>query len=550
LETHADAVTSETPDVYGAYPRLSEAQIAALAPLGQQWHVEAGDVLYRQGDHPKDFHVILDGLVAITEEDSGEERVIGIHGPRRFLGELSLVAGQAAFVNAVVEAPGAILAVPVERLRELVAADDALGDLILRAYLARRSILLELGAGFRLVGSRFSADTWRLREFAARNRLPHRFVDLEVDESADDLLRGLGVSPEETPVVIWRDRVLRNPSIAELATLVGLRPPTGGEDLLDLLVVGSGPAGLAAAVYGASDGLSTLTIDAVASGGQAGTSSRIENYLGFPSGISGAELADRAAVQAERFGAQLNIPAEATRLDLDDGCFVLHMADGSEAAGRAVVVASGARYRRLAVERLEQFEGVSVYYAATPVEASMCVGDPIVIVGGGNSAGQAAVFLARTAQHVRLLIRGGDLTASMSRYLADRIERTPGIEVCYHTEVRELVGERTLEEVVVEDNRTGTRSRVPCRALFLFIGADPHARWLEGTVQLDRHGFVCTGPDAGRQSSLESSQPGVFAVGDVRSGSVKRVAAAVGEGSMAVRLIHEHLAATWGHQTT
>jgi thioredoxin reductase (NADPH) len=534
---------TETPDLHGAFPRLTDEQIAALTPLGERRRTRPGEVLYREGDRVAELLVILAGQVAIIEGYGGHERLILVHGPGRFLGEVNLLTGQASFTTAVVREAGEILAIPMERLRSALLQDPLLEDLILRACLLRRAILVGLGTGFRIVGSRHSPDTRRLREFAARNRLPHSWVDLEEDSEAEALLRELGVAPEETPIVIWRGRhVLRNPSNEELAELIGLRAVSPRETVCDLLVVGAGPAGLAAAVYGASEGLETVTFDAVATGGQAGTSSRIENYLGFPAGISGAELADRAVVQAQRFGARISVPAEATSLALRDGDHVVGLADGEEVACRTVVIATGARYRKLDVPRLEELEGTSVYYAATPMEAQLCAGDPVAVVGGGNSAGQATLFLTRHSPQVRLLIRGSDLTEHMSRYLADRIERHPVIEVMRHTEVRELVGDEALEGLVVEDNRTGVRRRIDARALFVFIGAEPHTRWLADEVALDDRGFVLTGAGASDSASmLQTSRPGVLAVGDARSGSIKRVASAVGEGAMAVRLVHEHL---------
>jgi thioredoxin reductase (NADPH) len=550
------AAEPETPDLYGAFPKLSDEQIATLAEFGERRPTREGEVLYREGDRRCDLIVILQGAVAIIEGYGTDDRVISVHGPRRFLGELSLLTGQRVFVTAVVREPGEVLVVPVERLRDLVDRDPALGNLILRAFLLRRSILIELETGFRIIGSRYSPDTLRLCEFAARNRLPHRWIDLERDQATEDLLRGLGVSPEDTPVVIWHgDLLLRNPSNAELARAIGLRKPAGNGGIVDLVVVGAGPAGLAAAVYGASEGLSTVTFDADAAGGQAGTSPQIENYLGFPSGISGAELAERATVQAQKFGAHVNVPAEATLLDASDGHYVVRLDDGEAVHGRVVVIATGARYSKLDVPRLAEFEGTSVHYAATHVEARLCRNEPVAVVGGGNSAGQAAVYLARYSARVLLLIRGDDLTRSMSRYLADRIERNPKIDVLSCTEVRELRGTRTLEGLVVEDNRTGERREVDARAIFVFIGAKPHTDWVKGQVALDRHGFVLTGPDVvapvGEGAAalvghtphlLETSSAGVFAVGDVRSASIKRVAAAVGEGSMAIRMIHAHLA--------
>jgi thioredoxin reductase (NADPH) len=396
----------ETPDLQGAYPRLSGEQLQALSAHGERQPTRPGQVLYREGDEDYDFFVVLAGTVAVVEKQGGgAERVVAVHGPGRFLGELSLLCDQAALLAAVVHEPGQVLAVPVERLRELVAQDPALGDLVLRAYLIRRSILIELGVGLRIIGSRFSSDTRRLLEFAARNLLPHRWIDLERDQEAEELLSQLGVKPEDTPVVIWRgEQVLRNPSNAELAHSVGLLDPSSGSISCDLVVVGAGPAGLAAAVYGASEGLITVVLDEVATGGQAGTSSRIENYLGFPSGISGSELAGRAVIQAEKFGARIKVPAEAVSLERHDAHHLVKLDGGVSISARTVVIATGARYRRLDVPRLEQFEETSVYYAATQVEARVCRHDPVAVVGGGNSAGQATVFLAQQAARVRLVV--------------------------------------------------------------------------------------------------------------------------------------------------
>jgi thioredoxin reductase (NADPH) len=448
---------AETPDLSGAFPRLDDAQVAALADRGERRAVRAGDVIYREGERADEFIVVLEGLVAMVEGD--EE--LAVHGPGRFLGEVSLLTGQAAVLTAIVREPGEVLAVPVERLREAVAEDARLGDLIVRAFLTRRSLLVELGAGFRIIGSRFDADTRRLLEFAARNRLPHRWIDLERDPQAEALLRGLGIGPEDTPVVIWRGHaVLRNPGNAELAQTIGLHPAGSAALDCDLLVVGAGPAGLAASVYAASEGLSTLVLDGVAPGGQAGTSPRIDNYLGFPSGISGSELAERAVIQAERFGARLSVPAQATALEHQDGHHVVRLDDGSVVRALAVLIATGARYRRLDVPGLAELEGISVYYAATWVEARLCAGDPVVVVGGGNSAGQAAVSLARHARGVHLVVRHEDLGRDMSRYLVDQIERNPTVEVLRCTEVAELIGHDALEAVVVADRRTGERRRM------------------------------------------------------------------------------------------
>jgi thioredoxin reductase (NADPH) len=539
---------AETPDRDGAFPRLSETQIETLTASGRRSRTTLGERLYRQGDSRYDFFVILEGLVSAHTDTEGVEPAVAVHGSRRFLGELSLLTGQPAFYTTVVREPGEVLAVAPETLRQLVGEDPVLGDLVLRAFLLRRELLSGLGAGLKIVGSRYLPDTRRLCDFAARNRLPFRWIDPERDEGAEALLERLGVAPEETPVVVWGSRTWRNPGNAELAAAVGMREvPRDG--VSDLVVVGAGPAGLAATVYGASEGLLTVAIDGIAVGGQAGTSSRIENYLGFPSGISGAELAERATIQARKFGARIVVGAAASGLERRDGIHAISLEDGTTLETRVLLIATGARYRRLPVERLEQFEGNGVHYEATFVEERLCVGAPVAVVGGGNSAGQATAFLSRRAGKVQLLLRHAELTRDMSRYLADRIERLPNVEVLRNTEVRELLGEDSLNGVVVEDLENGERRRLDVRELFVFIGAEPCTGWLDGVVPLDDHGYVLTGsgavPDGSNGEAppalLETGVPGILAAGDVRAGSVKRVASAVGDGAMAVRLVHGRL---------
>jgi len=550
-EQAALADLEETRDRQGAFPRLSDDAVAALAEAGARRPTEVGELLFRDGDDGYDFFVVLSGKVAVVGDlGRPDERVISVHGERRFLGEMNLLTGERVYLSARVVEAGEVLQVPAARLREIVAWQPGLGDTILRAFLARRAILIGLGAGPKVIGSRFAPDTRRLRVFLGRNRVPHGFIDLEEDAGAEVLLRELGVEPHQTPIVLRGEQLLRNPTNAELARALGLRAPSRAEALYDLLVVGAGPAGLAAAVYGASEGLRTAAIDAVAAGGQAGTSTRIENYLGFPTGISGMELAERARVQADKFGARILVPAEAAAFRRHDDHYRLRLADGESVEARTVVIATGARYRRLDVPRIDELTGLGVYYAATPMEAQMCRGAHVAIVGAGNSAGQAALFLAGHVARVTVLIRRADLGATMSRYLIDQIEREPRIAVRPHTEVAELVGERSLEALVVTDNRTGACERLDAAALFVFIGADPHTSWLGGEVALDDKGFVLAGRDLEGAVDdptglllLETSQPGVFAAGDVRSGSIKRVASAVGEGAMAVRLVHQRLAA-------
>jgi thioredoxin reductase (NADPH) len=516
----------------------------------------AGEILVRAGDPASDFFVVLDGAVAVVDGyGSAAERVIGVHGEKRFVGELNLMTGQPAYLTAIVEQPGAAIVLSRDELQEVVSANQQLGDVIVNAFITRRSLLIGLAAGPRLIGSHLDPDSRRVREFLTRNRIPHSFVDLESDAQADDLLRDLSITPRETPLLLAGPIVLRNPSNAEVADALHLRAAAASEELCDVVVVGAGPAGLGTAVYAASEGLSTVLVDSVAIGGQASTSSRIENYFGFPAGISGADLTERAAVQASRFGARSAVPDRATALSFEDGHHVVELEDGERLRTRSVVIATGASYRRPAVANLTEFEGAGVYYAATQVEAQMCGGRPVVVVGGGNSAGQAAVFLARHVSRVELVVRGRDLGAGMSRYLVDQVEESERIQLRLHTEVRALSGDGALEAVTVQDASAGTATTLAVAAMFVFIGAEPCTGWLRDALVTDDDGFVVTG-DAlslshldpagdGRQRApfaLETSRPGVFAVGDVRSGSIKRVASAVGEGAMAVLLLHQYLA--------
>jgi thioredoxin reductase (NADPH) len=497
--------------------------------------------------------------VEVVDDFAAEARLMGVFSPGRFVGDLNMLSGQAVYLSAVVRKGGKVLAISSERLREVVTEEPDLSDIILKAFLARRAWGMRTGLGLRIVGSRHSSDATRLREFAARNRLPHVWIELEEDQEAEALLEKYGAKPSETPVTIWQgEDVLKNPTNAEFARTIGLKVDAPRERTYDLVVVGAGPAGLGASVYGASEGLSTLALESIALGGQAGTSSRIENYLGFPAGLSGFELASRALVQADKFGARTAVPEEALNLKREDGYYRIGLSEGGEVVARSVIAASGARYRRLDVPRLGRFEGVSIHYAATEAEAQRCEGEEAVVVGGGNSAGQAAVFLAGRTRRVYLLIRGDDLGKSMSRYLVDRIMDAENIELLATTEIRELMGEDRLEGVVVEDNRSGARRTLGARALFVFIGAEANTGWLEGAVELDERGFILTGKALDSSALegnvweglsrepylLETSLPGVFATGDVRSGSIKRVASAVGEGSMAVRFVNQYLADT------
>jgi thioredoxin reductase (NADPH) len=535
----------ETPDTTGVYPRLTGEQIMLLSRHGGRKRLAKGSMLFCEGDRDCGLFVVLEGRVVVVQEDDpeGEPRVIAVHGPGRFVGDLSMLTGQAVYVTAVAQTDVEVLEISFDRLKEAVTQDQSVGDVILRAFILRRIIHAHLGAGLRIIGSRYSADTRRLRDFASRNRIPYRWEDLEEDPEAEATLRAFDIPPDQTPVVIWKGQtVLRNPGNVELAELLGLREDAPPREAHDLLVVGAGPAGLAAAVTAASEGLSTVVLDAIATGGQAGTSSQIENYLGFPAGISGGELADRAVVQARKFGATFTIPGEAQSLDRVDGHFVVRLADGAEVEAHTVMLATGVSYRRLDVPGMDRLEGPSVYYAATEFEARLCRGDPVTVVGGGNSAGQAALFLARSASEVNLVIRHDDLNRDMSRYLADRVEANSKIRIWRTREVAGLIGDKALEAVALRDLNTDDGDRLPTTALFVMIGAEPHTSWLQGQLPLDDQGYIVTGSaENGCTTSFATAEPGILAVGDVRSGSIKRVASAVGEGAIAVRQAYEHL---------
>ena len=529
-------------------PELSEAQLEVLAEYGEERAVEAGELLFRSGDEGYSLFAIVTGRIALVDgHGRPEERTIVEHGPRRFLGEYGLLTGQAVYLTAVVREAGTVIEVTPDRVRELIGQNASLSELILRVFLARRAMLVGQGVGLKLIGSHFAPDTGRLLEFCARNRLAHSYLNVEKDETAEELLRQFGIRTDETPVAIYGDRVFRNPTNAELAGALGLRPLSREAHVVDLLVVGAGPAGLTASVYGASEGLTTLAVEAVATGGQAGTSSRIENYLGFPAGLSGDQLTAYAEQQAQKFDARILFPSEAVELRTEGALHLVRLKDGDEVTARAVVIATGARYRRLDVPRLERFEGMGIYYAATPSEATMCSGSSVAVVGGGNSAGQAALFLAEQTSRVLLLIRRGELAETMSRYLIDQVEAHDRIEVLPHTEVSGLLGEEQLEGIEVSGGN-GTRE-LEARALFVFIGAQPRTAWLADHLALDPRGYVLTGRavpvedrEGGREPlPLETCRPGIFAAGDVRAGSVKRVASAIGEGSMSLHHVHDHL---------
>jgi thioredoxin reductase (NADPH) len=552
-------VNVSAPDAPGANPAwvsLDATALAELAPFGEERVVDRGDILFRAGDPSYDFYVILEGKGEVVRMDLDGEANIASYEVGGFMGELSLLTGQRPYLTARMTEPGRVLRIRRDDFRRVMTTKPDLADVIFTALAARREILRQ-GDGaraVRIIGSRYSPDAMALRAFATRSHLPHEWIDLEEAADPEVLLASVGLRPVDAPAVITPTSVLRRTTPGEFAEHLGLtfRPVPG--TLFDLVVVGTGPAGLASAVYGASEGLNTLCFDAVAIGGQAGASSRIENYAGFPNGISGEDLASRTAMQAQRLGARLTAPCETTGLRPEHGFHVVTLADGSEVPCRAVIIASGARYRRLTVDNLPRFEGAGVYYAATDLEARICSGRNVIVAGGGNSAGQAAIYMSQQGCEVSIVIRRDDLWQTMSRYLIERIEANPRIRVLAKTEVRALAGESHLEAVTLEHTPTATRTSVSCGGLFCFIGAEPATEWLGAAIALDPRGFVLTDRDvpeaetpdsrlSGRDPlPFETSALGVFAAGDVRHGSLKRVAAAVGEGSSAVRSVHEHLA--------
>lgn len=546
-----------------ALPELDADDLAAMAPFGKVRIVSPGDVLYYADAAPDperecfrpNFYVVLDGEVDIIRPDAAGDVVVIVQGPGRFLGELNLLTGQRSYFTARMRTAGRVLVIPPQEFHRLMSSKPALADIIFNALTARREQLRngEAARGLRIVGSRFSPEAMALRGFATRSGVSHTWIDVEDAVDSEVLLEGIGLDPGDLPAAMTSTTVLRRATPGALGEHLGLTFRSTPGYVFDLVVVGTGPAGLAAAVCGASEGLATVSVDAVAIGGQAGTSSRIENYVGFPNGVSGEELASRAAIQAQRLGARLNAPCKAAGLQPEGGFHVVTLDDGSEIPTRAVIVASGARYRRLDVVDLDRLEGAGVYYAATDLEARVCAGRDVIVVGAGNSAGQAAIYLAQEGSSVELVIRGDDLGRHMSRYLVDRIEADRRIRVATRTEVRRLAGDQSLASVTLEHTPTGERRTVPCVGLFCFIGAEPATGWLQDKVALDADGFVLTDrqlPEsvllasfAGRDPlPFETSVMGVFAVGDVRHGSIKRVAAAVGEGSSAVRSVYDHLA--------
>ena len=530
-----------------AFPTLTPGEIERLRAFGARRSYAPGEHIVRAGEVGHGLTVILEGSVDIVADEECDAQLVVTHVAGSFMGELAQLSGKPALVSAIAVTAVEAIVIPPDRLRALLVAEAELGERIMRALILRRMGLLEIGAGGPIiVGPADDADVRRLEGFLFRNGHPMHHMDPSVDPEARTLIARFEIAENELPIVLCPDgSLLRNPGDNELARRLGLVTPLDPERIYDLAVIGAGPAGLAAAVYAASEGLSVLVLDCRGFGGQAGASARIENYLGFPTGISGVALMARAYNQARKFGAEIAIPDEAASLAAHpDGGFALALANAEQARARAVVIAAGARYRQLGLADLPPFEASSVHYWASPLEARLCQGQHVALVGGGNSAGQGVVYLAGQVAKVTVLVRASGLEASMSRYLIDRIAGLPNVELVTHAEITALEGEDgALRSLRWRDVRTGTEASLSLRHLFLFIGADPNTDWLAGSgVVLDPKGFVVTGPQAGAGDPLETSLPGVFAIGDVRSGSTKRVAAAVGEGAQAVAAVHRYLA--------
>ena len=539
------------------FPVLTQAQIDRIAPHGLRRTTRAGEVLIRVGDLGAPFFVVLSGTLHALRHGTSMPFVTHQHG--QFSGEAALITGRPAIAQIQVGKAGEVIELTRDSLLALLQTDAELSEILMRAFILRRQELIARDLGDVIViGSVHCAGTLRVKEFLTRNGHPFHYIDLDRDAEADALLERFHVRAEDVPVVICRDTaVLRDPTNAQIAECLGFNETIDRTHRRDLVIVGAGPAGLAAAVYGASEGLDVLVLEAGSPGGQAGSSSRIENYLGFPTGISGLELTGRAYAQARKFGAEVLIAQGAAGLACEQQqAYAVRMADGTRILARAVVIATGAEYRRPPIENLSQFEGAGVYYAATPMEAQLCAGEDVIVVGGGNSAGQAAVFLAQTASRVIVLVRSGGLAESMSRYLIRRIDEHPRMQVVTGTEIVGLQGETHLGRVRCRGKEEGSLKDYDVRHVFMMTGARPNTRWLDGCVALDDNGFIKTGSDLtrddltaagwplGRQPFLlETNRPGVFAVGDVRGGNIKRVASAVGEGAIAVAFVHQVLRA-------
>jgi thioredoxin reductase (NADPH) len=526
------------------FPQLSLEMTARVRAYGSEERVPAGTMLFRRGERGVDFFLVLEGKVEIYNEDeSGRPDVVTVHGEREFTGELDLFNNREVLVSCRTVADSRVIRIKRADFRRLVTAESDIGEIIMRAFVLRRvGLIRHVHGGAVLIGPGHGADTLRLQRFLMRNGYPHRVFDTERDPAAHGFLDCFGIVPDQLPVVIIDRKILRNPDLPSLADELGLAETVDPQRVYDVAVVGAGPAGLAAAVYAASEGLATIVIEGLAPGGQAGTSSKIENYLGFPTGISGLALAGRAQIQAQKFGARLAISRHARAIDCKEMPYRVLLEDGQTVTTRVVVVATGARYRKLDIANYARFEGQGIHYAATAMEAQLCTGEEVIVVGGGNSAGQAAIFLSRVARHVHMLVRADGLAATMSDYLVQRIDQTSRITLHANTEITSLEGDERLRRVGWTNRRTGVTDQHDIANVFLMIGAAPNTEWLNGCLALDAAGFVRTGVDVQSVSPFATSLPGIFAVGDVRAGSVKRVASGVGEGSVVIQAVHQFLA--------
>lgn len=529
------------------FPRLSAEQVARVATYGSEEQVSDGTLVFERGERSVDFFLVLEGAIEIFDTDEeGRANVFTVHRDRQFTGEMDLFNDRRILVSGRAGGDTRVVRIPRADFRRLVSGEPDIGEIIMRAFILRRVGLIRHGqGGVVLIGPGHAGDTLRLQRLMTRNGYPHRLLDTERDPDAGGFLQCFDLSSEQLPVVVLPGKeLLRNPSDAELADGLGITETLDPDQVYDVAVVGAGPAGLAAAVYAASEGLTTIVVESVAPGGQAGTSSKIENYLGFPTGISGQALAGRAQAQAQKFGARLAIARPVTALDCSERPYRIRLDGGHEVKACAIVVATGARYRKLDVADYAKYEGQGIHYAATAMEAQLCTGEEVAVVGGGNSAGQAAVFLSRSVGHVHILVRGAGLAATMSDYLIQRIEQSPKITLHPFTEVTALVGDHLLRKVTWTDRNTGATETRPVGNLFVMIGAEPNTDWLDGCLTLDNKGFIETGRDADGMalaSPYATTTPGIFAVGDVRSGSIKRVASGVGEGSVVVSAVHQFL---------
>ena len=532
-----------------AFPQLTDEQLSALAKFTTLTNYQAEQKLFSAGDSGFKFFVIKKGEVEVVENTSGKQVRVIVHQQKEFTGDISMLTGSPSPVSAFSVGDSQVYEVSNFDLKRILKEIPSLGDIILQAFLTRRQLLESSEyTGLKIVGSQYDRDTFRLKDFLAKNKVAFTWMNLESDRSVDKLLKEFEFTREDTPIVLLdNNSVLKNPSNIELAEILGIKKPLE-KIVYDLVIIGAGPAGLAAAVYGASEGLKTLVLEKNAPGGQAGSSSKIENYMGFPLGLSGTELANRALLQAQKFGAQINSPAEVTGLESHIGYKVIKLASGEQVICRCILIATGVSYRRLPVENCQEFEDCGVYYSATAVEAEQCRDRTVIIVGGGNSAGQAAVFLSQYVAKVFILIRGDSLSRTMSQYLIDRIEQTENIELLTHTEVTAMMGDNCLRAVEVTSTQDPSKQKIEVAGVFIFIGAIPCTDWMPDNIATDEKGFIKTGTQLTgiverdyQPFLLETSQPGIFAAGDVRQGSIKRVASAVGEGSMTVHFVHQVL---------